>query len=327
MRTAANRRAERLAACALLAAGAAPAGASAQGAGCDGDCLARTAESYMEALVEQEHERLPWADVVRFTEDQVSMMVGDALWGSISSRSEEPFVVVDEQSGNAAWFGWVEEHGAPAYYGMRLRVDDGRIAEIETVVAREEEPGPFSEDVHGFDPGPAFDAAVPEAERAPRERLVDIAAGHYSTLQMNDGTLFTHYADDCEWVENGASVTHDASGDPQGCRARLELGLFRPVDRVRDRRFPLVNEEKGIVVAFSTRDISNRRQTWTTNDGRERSIDDVIYFPHSRGTMDMFKIRDGRITRIETLSNFLPYYMPSPWMDGARLGVPNSDSR
>lgn len=281
---------------------------------CDEACLADIAERYMEGLVAQRHEQLPWADVVLFTEDYVSMMIGDALWGSISAKTDAPFVVADEATGNVAWFGWVEEHGAPAYYGMRLKAENGRIAEVETLTARKEWPGLYSEAAVGtFGPTAAFGEDIPAAERESRERLVDIAAGHYGTLQKNDGTLFTHYADDCEWIENGVSRTHADDGDPQGCRARMELGLFAPIDRVRDRRFPIVSEEKGIVVAFSTRDIDNESETWRTTDGKERRIDEVVYYPHSHGTVDIFKIRGGRIERIETVSNFLPYYMPSPW--------------
>src|SRR5690606_32456205 len=143
-----------------------------------------------------------------------------------------------------------------------------------------------------------FGQDIPPADRVSRERLVDIAAGHYSTLQQNNGTLFTQYADNCEWVENGVSRTHADDGDPRGCRARMELGLYAPIDRVRDRRFPIVNEEKGIVIAFSTRDIDNESETWRTTDGKERKIDPAIYYPYSNGTIDIFKIRRGRIERI-----------------------------
>ena len=42
--------------------------------------------------------------------------------------------VADTRTGNAAWFGTVEEHGEPAYYAMRLRIRGGMITEVETVV-------------------------------------------------------------------------------------------------------------------------------------------------------------------------------------------------
>ncbi len=42
----------------------------------------------------------------------------------------------DTRTGNAAWFGTVEEHGEPAYYAMRLRIRSGMITEVETVIER-----------------------------------------------------------------------------------------------------------------------------------------------------------------------------------------------
>ncbi len=56
------------------------------------------------------------------------------------TRSKSPIA----QTGNAAWFGVVWEHGVPAYYAMRLHVSRGRIDEIETVVHRKTGlPAPF----------------------------------------------------------------------------------------------------------------------------------------------------------------------------------------
>lgn len=291
-----------------------PAGAQVSGSpDCDDDCLRNLAAQYMEALVAQDESLVPWSQPVHFTEDQVSMMIGDALWGSITAYGEAATVVTDPASGEVAWFGWVEEHDLPAYYGMRLKVRDQAISGVETVVARLEEPGHFSEEVKERAVFSDLEETLPEDSRSSRERMVDIAHGFYSTLQQNDGTLFTDFADGCSWHENGVDVTTTVEGFSGDCKALLELGYYRPLNQVRERRFHVVDEARGLVMATATRDRLNDRQTWTTNDGRERQIDDVIYFPHSRGTMDLIRIEDGRITDIRTLSNFLPYGMPSPW--------------
>src|SRR5690606_35572197 len=114
---------------------------------------------------------------------------------------------------------------------------------------------------------------VPAEARSSRERVIDIAHGYYSTLQQNDGTLFADFSADCSWYENGASVVDsvpDLAG--QGCRRLFEIGYFKPIDRVRDRAFPVVDEARGLVVAISTRDQNNTNITWRTNDGVERQI-------------------------------------------------------
>ena len=75
---------------------------------CDYDCLLEYASNYIEALADRDHSRARIAPDVIFAENNVVMPVGnDGLWGTISG-------VPDEQTGNAAWFGIVEEHGNPA---------------------------------------------------------------------------------------------------------------------------------------------------------------------------------------------------------------------
>jgi hypothetical protein len=306
---------------------------------CNAACLTEIAETYMKAIGARgvpnlpsganpvyytdpiDVSSIPWGPRVFFTEDQVSMMIGDGLWGSLTAYGEDATIIADEVTGNVAWFGWVEEHGQPAYYAMRMRVENARVTEVETVVARREEPGLYSDDVKNRASFPDLMETVPVEARSSRERLIDIAHGYLSTLQQNDGTLLADFSADCTWYENGANVVDevpDLAG--QGCRRLFEIGYFKPIDRVRDRAFPVVDEERGLVVAVSTRDRNNQSLTWRTNDGVERQNDDVIYYSHSRGAIELLKIEGGEITAIRTISNFLPYYMPSPWQQRA-LGL------
>ncbi len=308
-------------------------------ADCDAQCLTEIAETYMEALGARgvrdlpsganpvyytdprDISSVPWGDPVYFTEDQVSMRMGDATWGSLTAYGPEATIIPDAQNGGVAWFGWIEDHGLPAYYAMRMKIEDRKVTEVETVVARREEPGLYSEDVKERAAFPDLMGTVPAGERSSRERMIDIANGYYSTLQQNDGRLFADFSADCTWHENGADVVESVSDlDGQGCRRLFEIGYFRPIDRVRDRAFPIVDEERGLVVAISTRDQNNNNVTWVTNDGVERHIDEVIYYSHSRGAIELIKIEGGQITAIRSITNFLPYYMPSPWRQRA-LGL------
>lgn len=318
-----------------FAASAAQAQVSGQTA-CDENCLSDIAKTYMQAIGARgvpdlpaganpvyytdpyDVSSIPWASRVYFTESQVPMMIGDALWGSLTAYGEDATIVADAETGGVVWFGWVEEHGSPSYYAMRMKVEDSKVSEVETIVARLEEPGLFSADVKERAAYPELMATVPAASRSSRERMVDIAHGYYSTLQQNDGTLFAEFSDDCSWHENGADVVAslaDITGE--GCGHLFEIGYFKPIDRVRDRAFPVVDEERGLVVAVSTRDQNNHNVTWQTTDGVERKVDDVIYYSHSRGAIELLKIEDGEITAIRSVTNFLPYYMPSPWQQRA----------
>ena len=281
---------------------------------CDSACLIDLADRYMEALAAQDPSRVPWAPRVRYTENSVSMMIGDGIWGAISSRSPTPLHAVDPATGNVAWFGLVEEHGAPAFYAMRLKAEGGKVAEVEAVVARKGYPGPFG-DPATYVHDPAFAEVVPRAERVSRKQLVELANGYFGTMQLNDGTIRTKFDPQCARAENGLSTTTGTFGNAaiaNGCEAQFKLGMYKYDDRVR-RRFDLVDEEHGIVVASGYIDHAARYTAYQTVDGQTRQT--PFTFPNSLGFLEMFKVRNGRIYRIEAMFALLPYAMSSQWWE------------
>ena len=112
---------------------------------CDYDCLIGYVNNYIDALGDRDFSRAKLADGVVFSENNVLMPVGnDGLWGTISGVRDGAMTIADDQTGNAAWFGLVEEHGNPAYLAVRIQVEDGLITEIESVVNRlPDMPKPF----------------------------------------------------------------------------------------------------------------------------------------------------------------------------------------
>lgn len=283
---------------------------------CNRSCLIGFLHSYMDALAHKDPARAHFAKSVRFTENNVEMPIGDGLWNSVSGVAQTGLEVADTETGNAAWFGTVQEHGEYAYYAMRLRVEEGQIAEVETVVDRKGTlPAPFGnpqELVHD----PAFAEPLQPDERRPRERLMAVANGYFSTVELNDGQIFTWFDPDCQRTENGISTTRGGSGAAsiaQGCEAQFKLGIYRINKRVRERRYPIVDEERGIVVGTGFFDHANTFDTYKTNDGKERKT--ALKWPNSISLMEAFKIRNGLIYRVEAVFTYVPYFMHSPWAD------------
>jgi len=282
---------------------------------CAQDCLIGVANKYMDALAAQDPSRVPWAPRVRYTENSVSMMIGDGIWKTVTAISK-PQYATDPSTGNVAWYGLIEEHGQPAYYAMRLKVEGGKVAEVEAVISRSGYPGPFG-DPAKYAHDPAFNQVVPRGERQSRKQLVELVNGYFSTLQLNDGTVRTKFDPDCQRNENGVSTTSGTAFEnavaAQGCAAQFKLGLYKYDDRVRGRRFELVDEEHQIVVATGYIDHAARWETYQTTDGKTRKS--PFSNPNSLGLMEMFKIRNGRIYRIEAVFTMLPYYMTSQWLE------------
>ncbi len=285
---------------------------------CDRACLIGQLHAYMDALTRHDPTRARFAKNVVFTENDVALPIGAGLWGTVSGASAEGLEAADPSTGQAAWFGLVQEHGAPAYYAMRLRVKDGRIEDVETVVHRQTGlPAPFG-DIAKYHHDSAFAEALAPADRRPRERLRAVADSYFNTVELNDGVVFAPFDAECERTENGITTTKadpasvgTAAGIAQGCEAQFKLGIYRINKRVRERRYPLIDEERGIVVATGFFDHANTFDSYQTTDGK--TMKTALKWPNSITLMEAFKIRNGRIYRIEAIFTYVPYFMHNPW--------------
>ena len=286
--------------------------AAAKAASCDQACLMSAAHRYLDAMVAHTPDAPPWAARVRYAENGVPMAIGDALWGSITARSQPAIEAADPQTGQVAWIGSVEEHGQPGFLAMRLRVRDGKIADVETVARRK---GGLPE--YGDPAANAHDASFalvePKARRLSRKRLTALVDGYFASVQQDDGKLRIRFARDCARSDNGVVTTAagpNAKGGVAGCEAQIRAGVFKAVAKVRYARALLVDETKGVVVATGFLDYPDKAESYTGADGKARPA--PATYPFSLAFIAAFKVRGGGVYRIETVEDAVPYLMPNP---------------
>ena len=90
-----------------------------------------------------------------------------------------------------------------------------------------------------------------------------------------------------------------------------ETGYFAFVDRIRERRFPVIDPERGLVFAFAFFDHSGTVRDYSLTDGTP--IRSAVERPFSWMIAEAFRIERGMITRIEALMTECPYGMRSGW--------------
>jgi hypothetical protein len=295
-----------------------------QGGRCARECLEGIARQYLDALVQRNPSVAPLAEHVTFSENNVLLLPGDGLWGTITGRGAPAteLLFADPQNGQVGFFGLVDEHGVPGYFAARLKVEEGKITEIETLVNRVPPLAPGAspppwvtrtpKELQHF---PAMTESVPPEERVSRGRLIDIANGYFSTLQQNDGQLFTPFDDSCSRLENG-NIT---AGDPNSsyvparitCAEQFKKGAYRFDSALRDRGFMLVDEERQLVLTRAFLDHNGVITDFKLADGTPA----VSSFktPSTLCVLELFKIRAGKIFRVETVYINVPYHMPSVW--------------
>ncbi len=290
--------------------------AAATASSCDRACLTGILDQYLAGLVAHDPSRVPFATKVKFTENNVQLQIGDGLWGTVSGiRHDSDLKFADPAAGEVGYYGVVEEHGEPAYIALRLKVDGGKITEVESIVCRKGNgPGPtdhFGELKHD----PSFFQTEPVSERSSRARLIALANGYFSTLQLNDGTLHTRFDPTCSRLEDGWQGAADPNAKNPftrlSCGAQFKLGYYRWDDRVRDRHFLVIDEARGLVMARMFIDHRGILTDYTLTNGEHRVS--PVKAPHTWCALELFKIRKGAIYRIEAVFVPVPYYMPSPW--------------
>jgi hypothetical protein len=284
---------------------------------CDRACLYHVLDEYLAARDAHDMRKVKWAAHVKNTENNVELRPDDGLWGTITARDAYEMRFADPQTGQVAIFGVVQETTTRSPYVTRLKVIDRAVAEAETIVVRPEDAGiPFV--TADIKVKPVWNEMLPPAERTPRQKMIDAANGYFDTLQRNDGKLHTEFTPDCDRREDGMQSTNNpqvglnAANSGLGCVGQFQLGWYRYDDRLRDRRFVAVDEERGIVLAAGFIDHEGRLGEYTLTNGTKRTSN--YRRPHTYVLFEAFRIKSGKIQQVEAAFITVPYNMPSPWV-------------
>lgn len=291
---------------------------------CDRTCLEGFLDTYIDALIARDPSGLPVSSTYKFTENGQRLQIGDGLWNTVTGRGNYRLPVADVAAGQVAMLGTIDEADTATVFVLRLKIVEREITEIETLVIRNKEAAENLNKIGA--PRPIFSSAVPERKRLSRGELARTANMYFSGIELNDGKGDYPLADSCARLENGVVTAGDpimiygpdheapSPGDrPRyGCREQFELGLFYYVTRIRDRRFTILDPERGIAFAFAFFDNAGGDYRFgTLADGRE--VESGPSIPWTWQIAEIWKIEDGLIGPVESVLHPVPYGMGSGW--------------
>jgi hypothetical protein len=289
---------------------------------CDRACLEGLATQYLSALVAHDPKGLPLAADVKYTEQDQVMDVGDGFWGTATAVGHFRLCFSDPIVEQIGCMVTMHEADHLLIMGLRLRVELGRITEIETTYYRQGGGGPSGiADLDAGTPDPIWSQTVPPPQRVSRSQMIATANMYFAGLENDDGRGAYPFADDCNRIENGVQTTNNPKLSPNapfnafalGCLAQFRSGYYAVVTRIHHRRFPIVDQERGVVWGCVIFDQNGTVRTIHLTNGQTVSMSNIFNRPSSLEVTEAFKIQGGLIHRIEMVGSGLQYHLNSAW--------------
>jgi len=277
---------------------------------CDAVCLEAIAGDFRAAYLAHDLQLAPFAERVRYTENNVEMPFPDGTWDTVTEEVGPPLTLSDPELGTVGIFTAIRQREVPGFLAVRLKVEGGRITEVEQIISTRRNlsspPTPIGE-VDEYVHDPIIAEAVRDRERASRGALAEHANGYFDTLQRNDGEIRgTCFHDAATRRENGLLFTDIGGG--------FRSGRYAFNNRVR-REIVLVDEARQVAMARGFIDHKGVLDEFLLTDGTKTKS--VFQEPQSWAFLEMFKVQDGCIAAVVATFYQAPYYQRSPWTEGA----------
>jgi hypothetical protein len=294
---------------------------------CDRACLRTLLNQYLDAVIKHDPKAAPLVVGFRQTENAINVAPGSGVWKTVTGLGQMQRRYLDEVSGQAGYYGLIEEGSSVALATVRLRVVNRRLTEAEWYLARENDPGLNGARQPGRPPAnllnpeylianPPPDRVVPKAQRLSRDELIAVVNSYFDAITSHDGSVaLTHPG--CGRAENGSPAPAGkflppaprASGAPTPPAPPANapandcvsgLANFN-LSMVVARRIPLVDEDAqialGMAVFIRRPGSSTPRNVFSewfnVEDGRIRTIYTAMFYPEPERAVPNWPPYDG----------------------------------
>lgn len=289
----------------------------------DRPALVALMDQYLAALAKHDPSSVPLAKDVKLVENTEVTPIGKGLWETATGGPTDfKIYVADPEAGQIGFIGVIHENNKPTILGARLKIVAGKITEIDHLVIHSGDQ-PLHPNMSKV--RPALLEPVTPAERVPREEMLKIANSYYEAIVQDNGKI-APFADECQRRENGGITANDQTQTPEEAAKddfsvfrkmkasdQLSTGVMSYITDINRRRLLAVDEEMGLVFAFSI----------FVHDGEPKvmkitGVPGITERPNNWGPFDLpaahiFKIRNGKIYEIEAIGYIAQHGIKNGW--------------
>lgn len=284
--------------------------------------LEKMVDRFMEAVVADDPSRLQWADGFKYVENNQTISPGEGAWATIDGIGTYRHYYADPSRGRVGHIGTARENGVPCLFNFFLEVIDGRISLAEVFVIRDPV-GARNLDKQG-EPHDVWLETVPEEQRLSRDALISFANKYFSSLEFNDGLGdYSFFHPECDRYEHGKRTTRvtdeqsyghsgDTSFTRMTCEEQWKTGFMGFVTGIRERNFVVVDEERQAVLAIAMFDHDGTVREIRLTNGKTSYPSPYFDVGRTMHIMEGFKVKYGKLYRIEATMYETPYGATSP---------------
>jgi hypothetical protein len=280
-------------------------------------------DQYLAALAKHDPSSVPLAKNARLVENSEITLIGNGLWKTATGGPASfKIYAADVDQQQIGFIGVIEEKKQPTIAAVRLRVVDGKITEIDHLVVHSDGK-PLNPNMSQV--RPALLERELKLERVPREQMQKIANSYYEAIIQDNGKV-APFADECQRRENGGISANDQTQTPEEaakddfstfrkmkCSEQLSTGVMSYITDINSRRIFAVDEEMGLVFAFSIFRHSGEPKVMNITGVpgvTERKND---WGPFDLPAAHIFKIRNGKIYEIEAIGYMAKHGIKNGW--------------
>jgi hypothetical protein len=271
--------------------------------GCDRDCLIGLSETYLAAMVAHDPTKAPVAVTARFTENTKVTKLGEgSAWTQVTGVNAYKVYVADPGASQVALYTTLNGKERQAILTLRMKVQDRRITEIESVYVGIGQSGMASLD-NLKEAAPVWSEILPPARRRTRDEMIAITDRYFATLE--DGHKdYIPFTDDCLRVENGTITAGNSKGQgigAMGCKDNLNQNIWSYITHVRPRHYLAVDVERGLVSGMFMFRHAGTESSYVSDKGQTVPFSAAMLKKQAVVISELFKIEDGKIRRIEAV--------------------------
>jgi hypothetical protein len=271
---------------------------------CDRACLTRFIDTWLDALVANDPSRVPLAPGARVTLNDDVVALDKVFWApatSVQARID----IANPRWGDTGTQAVINNADGSQYlHTFRLKVKSGRITEAEAITVRNVQEGGLWDPSTLQKPNPNFNTRIRPAEQDSYYDLVAAAEGYWRAFNTN-GTPEYRPAEFWPGVvrlENGFRTTDVAvfGGAPKTAAEQFDTGAHAGRN-IWDIRYPVVDEEYGVVMSFARFGMKAGVAPQTPAQGSTRLV------------AEFFAVRKGIIHDIQAVMVNRDEALPSAW--------------